>query len=140
MDARSLAANSGNANDSATSLKASLLYRPADPLELYASFGQGFHSNDARGTTIRFDPISGAPVDAVDPLVASDGAELGARVFFNDRLQASFAAWSLRLDSELLFVGDAGNTEASRPSAREGVELGMYWFGALSLIHTCAIS
>jgi outer membrane receptor protein involved in Fe transport len=130
VDARSLAANSGNASDSATSLKAGLVYRPADPLELYASFGQGFHSNDARGTTIRFDPVSGEAVDAVDPLVASDGAELGARVFFNDRLQASLAAWSLRLDSELLFVGDAGNTEPSRPSAREGLELGMYWFGS----------
>lgn len=26
------------------------------------------------------------------------------------------------MDSELLFVGDAGNTEASRPSKREGIE------------------
>jgi outer membrane receptor protein involved in Fe transport len=133
VDAQSLAANSGEASDSATSLKASLVYRPADPFELYASFGQGFHSNDARGTTIRIDPVSGEPVNAVDPLVASDGAEVGARVFFNDRLQASLATWSLRLDSELLFVGDAGNTEASRPSAREGVELGMYWFGSDNL-------
>jgi outer membrane receptor protein involved in Fe transport len=130
VDAQSLAANSGTADDGATSLKASLVYAPTDALELYASFGQGFHSNDARGTTIRFDPVSGAAVDAVDPLVASDGAEIGARLFFNDRLQASLATWSLRLDSELLFVGDAGNTEASRPSAREGLELGMYWIGS----------
>jgi hypothetical protein len=32
------------------------------------------------------------------------------------------AAWSLWLDSELLFIGDAGTTEASRPSRRLGLE------------------
>ena len=130
VDARSLPANSGNADDAATSLKASLIYRMSDPIELYASYGEGFHSNDARGTTIRFDPVSGDAVDTVDPLVDSTGAELGARVHLNDRLQATIAAWTLRLDSELLFVGDAGTTEASRPSRREGLELGVYWFGS----------
>src|SRR5690606_9368887 len=31
------------------------------------------------------------------------------------------------LDSELLFVGDAGNTEASRASRRKGIELTTYY-------------
>ena len=35
--------------------------------------------------------------------------------------------WQLSLDSELLFVGDAGNTEASRPSKRQGLELTAYY-------------
>lgn len=130
---RSLPDNSGSADDAATSLKASLIWQPADPVELYASWGEGFHSNDARGTTIAIDPTSGERVDPVDPLVASTGGELGARIHLNQRWQATLAAWSLRLDSELLFVGDAGTTEASRPSRREGVEFGLYWFARESL-------
>ena len=128
VDARSLPENSGDAHDSRASLKASLIYTPIKPLELYLSLGQGYHSNDARGTTIVTDPVSGDPADRVDPLVASKGGEVGARIFLTDTVQATLAAWTLRLKSELLFVGDAGNTEASRPSKRDGVELGLYYF------------
>ncbi|BCT93216.1 TonB-dependent receptor [Lysobacter helvus] len=125
----SLAANSGDARDGRTSYKGSLAYRPSQALELYASYGTGFHSNDARGTTIRVDPVTGDPAQRVDALVPSKGYELGSRMYLGDRLQATLAAWSLHLDSELLFVGDAGITEPSRPSQRRGVELGVYWFG-----------
>jgi hypothetical protein len=128
VDAKSLPENSGRARDTKLSLKGSLIYQPAQSLELYLSLGQGYHSNDARGTTIKVDPVSGDPADRVDPLVSSLGGELGARLFLTDKVQATLAAWSLRLDSELLFVGDAGNTEASRPSKRDGVELGLYYF------------
>ncbi|MGH8033250.1 MAG: TonB-dependent receptor [Luteimonas sp.] len=124
----SLPANSGSRSDGITSYKGSLAYQPTAMLELYASYGTGFHSNDARGTTITVDPVSGDPAQQVDPLVGSKGAELGARMQFSNQLQATLAVWSLKLDSELLFVGDAGATEASRPSRRDGVELGVYWF------------
>ncbi len=126
----SLAVNSGTARAGKTSYKASLAYKPAEALELYASAGTGFHSNDARGTTIRIDPSTGEAAERVDPLVGSTGAELGSRLFFSNRLQATLALWTLRLDSELLFVGDAGTTEASRPSKRDGIEAGIYWFGS----------
>jgi outer membrane receptor protein involved in Fe transport len=33
----------------------------------------------------------------------------------------------LDIDSELIFTGDAGTTEASRPSRRQGVEWANYW-------------
>ena len=124
----SLPVNSGDASDGITSYKASVAYQPIEPLEFYASYGTGFHSNDARGTTINVDPVSGDPTPRVDPLVGSKGTELGSRIHFSNRLHATLAAWSLKLDSELLFVGDAGNTEASRPSRRDGTELGIYWF------------
>ena len=120
--------NSGRASASISSPKASLIYTFGKPLELYLSAGKGFHSNDARGATVRVDPRSGDPVQAVTPLVSSFGRELGARVFVNDRLNATLALWQLNIDSELLFVGDVGNTEASRPSKRQGAELGIYWF------------
>jgi hypothetical protein len=42
-------------------------------------------------------------------------------------LQSSVAAWSLSLDSELVFVGDAGTTEAGRPSHRYGIEWVNYY-------------
>jgi hypothetical protein len=116
--------NSGRAGDGIGSLKAGVAWKVDDGVELYANWGQGFHSNDARGTTISVDPVSGDPADPVTPLVRSTGSELGLRWFVPKRWQMTVAVWQLKLDSELLFVGDAGNTEASRPSERRGVELG----------------
>jgi outer membrane receptor protein involved in Fe transport len=37
-------------------------------------------------------------------------------------MQSTVALWYLGLDSELVFVGDAGTTEAGRPSRRVGLE------------------
>ena len=131
--AKTLPENSGEANDGKASIKGSVIYKPVEPIELYLSAGEGFHSNDARGTAIRIDPVSGEAADRVDALVGSVGGEVGARLFISDRLQATAAVWTLRLNSELLFVGDAGNTEASRPSRREGIEAALYYFGSRNL-------
>ena len=49
------------------------------------------------------------------------------RGFWNERLNTSIALRELKLDSELLFVGDAGNTEASRGSERKGVQVTAYY-------------
>ena len=57
------------------------------------------------------------------PLVRARGAEIGIPIDGVERLQTTVALWRLDLDSELLFVGDAGTTEAGRPSRRYGVEL-----------------
>lgn len=120
-------ANSGSDDDGIVSPKASLIYSVSDTTELYLSAGFGFHSNDARGTTITVDPVSGEPVDPVDPLVRSEGAEIGLKTVWFDSWNASLALWVLNLDSELLFVGDAGNTEASAASRRWGVEFNNFW-------------
>jgi len=42
-------------------------------------------------------------------------------------VQSSLALWYLKLDSELVFVGDAGTTEPGRPSQRYGVEWNTRW-------------
>jgi outer membrane receptor protein involved in Fe transport len=127
-DPTTLAANSGSADDGIFTGAFSLMYALNDNHELYASIGNGFHSNDARGTTISRDPVSGAAVAPVDPLVATLGSELGWRVFFTDRLNATVALWQLDIDSELLFVGDAGNTEDTGVgSERQGIELTSYY-------------
>ena len=62
------------------------------------------------------------------PLVRARGAEVGVRT---RRAPAPPDARSRcgrsTLDSELIFVGDAGTTEAGRPSHRYGVELATYY-------------
>jgi len=115
-------ANSGSASDSVVSPTASLIYTFSKTAEAYLSAGRGFHSNDARGTTISVDPATGEAAEAVDPLVKSAGAEAGFTARVANRWNTSLALWYLELDSELLFVGDAGNTEASGASERWGVE------------------
>jgi len=122
-----LSDNGGTSDDSISSVKASLIYTFNDEWEGYISAGQGFHSNDARGTTIRLDPTDGSVIDSVDPLVRSLGYEVGARGFISDRINTSISLWTLELDSELLFVGDAGNTEPSRASERNGIEITGYY-------------
>jgi len=123
-----LAANSGNASDSIASPKATMVLGPWHETEYFLNAGRGFHSNDARGTTIRVDPADGVtPVDRVDPLVVATGGEIGFRSGLVPGLQLYGALWGLELGSELLFVGDGGITEPSRESRRYGVELGAFW-------------
>ncbi|MEX0962825.1 MAG: TonB-dependent receptor [Pseudohongiellaceae bacterium] len=127
-DLSTLAPNSGNASDDIITSSFSLIYTLNPNYEIYASIGQGFHSNDARGTTIQLDPATGDLIEAVDPLVDSLGSEIGLRTFISDRLNASVALWQLDIDSELLFVGDAGNTEDTGVgSNRKGLELTSYY-------------
>lgn len=122
-----LSENSGTASDGITTAKASVVYTITPEWEIYGSAGQGLHSNDARGTTIQVDPSSGDDVSGVDPLVRSTGIEAGIRGFIDEKLNVSLSLWQLSLDSELLFVGDAGNTEASRASKRKGAEVALYY-------------
>jgi hypothetical protein len=103
-------------------LKAGAIFGPWSGTEIYANAGTGFHSNDARGAAITVDPVSGEPADRVTPLVWARGAEVGLRTVRIRGLQSTVALWYLGIDSELLFVGDAGTTEASRPSRRVGLE------------------
>lgn len=124
-----LVQNAGDAGDGMTNIKAGVSYQLTDSIETYMNIGQGFHSNDARGATITRDPITGDIAEPVDLLSRSEGAELGLKLFDQDSYNISASLWHLQLDSELLFVGDAGNTEASRASARSGIELaGYFWF------------
>jgi outer membrane receptor protein involved in Fe transport len=118
----SIAANSGKTDDSIVSPKLNLVFGPWARTEYFFNIGNGFHSNDARGTTITVDPNTLAPADKVDPLVRSKGMELGVRTEIIPNVESSLSVWQLELDSELLFVGDAGTTEASRPSKRTGIE------------------
>ena len=107
-----------------TSPKAGIVLGPWSATEFYGNAGYGLHSNDvARRDHHRRSQRQG---DA-----ARSGAAAGALEGRRDRhphqgdrraRPASLAVFVLDFDSELLFVGDAGTTEPSRPSRRVGVE------------------
>jgi hypothetical protein len=119
--------NAGTSRAALVSPKAGAVFGPWRGTELYANAGTGFHSNDARGATITIDPVTRTPVDRVTPLVRAYGAEVGLRTVAIPRLQTTVTLWTLRLESELLFVGDAGTTTAGRPSRRAGIEIANYF-------------
>jgi outer membrane receptor protein involved in Fe transport len=119
--------NSGRSNAGLASPKGGIVVGPFKGTELYVNGGYGFHSNDARGTVITRDPKTGEAVDPVTPLARAKGFEGGLRTVALRGLQSSVSVWSLSLDSELVFVGDAGTTEAGRPSHRYGVEWANYY-------------
>jgi outer membrane receptor protein involved in Fe transport len=117
------AANSGNANAAITSPKFSMVLGPFYKTEFYVSAGTGFHSNDARGVTITEDLTN--PSDKLTPspfLVRTEGAEVGIRTKLLPGLNSSLSLFMLDQASELVFSGDAGTTEPSRPSRRIGIE------------------
>jgi outer membrane receptor protein involved in Fe transport len=108
----------GHATDSLVAPKVGLAYTVNDDVELYANWGEGFHSNDARGVVNSLDPIPG--------LASGTGYELGAR-FELGALKLTTTYWWLDLDSELIFVGDSNSVEPRGGSRREGYELTAFW-------------
>lgn len=119
--------NSGTGADAMISPKFSSAIGPFAGTEFYVNAGAGFHSNDARGAVMSVDPITGLAADRVTPLVRARGAEVGLRTVRIKGLQSTLTGWYLGIDSELLFVGDAGTTEPGRPSRRLGIEWTNYW-------------
>ncbi len=123
------AVNSGEEKDAILSPSFSVAWRVSNRVELYANYGENFHSNDARGATISIDPVNGESVDTVPLLVKARGAELGAR-YENSDFKASVVGFWLNLGSELVFVGDAGTTEANDGTSRFGLEASVFWQAA----------
>jgi hypothetical protein len=115
--------NSGTRSGGLVSPKASVAYGFSSTGEAYVSGGFGFHSNDARGAVQSVDPVTGEAVDAVDPLVQSRSAEIGVRLSPLDRWRTTAVLWTVGLESELLFVGDAGTTEPNGATRRLGFTL-----------------
>jgi hypothetical protein len=105
-----------------TSPKASLIFGPWWRSEIYLQAGMGFHSNDARGVVGNAPTETTSAGDRAVPLVRTRGVEIGLRCAPVRGLRTTLNLWALDLDSELVFVGDAGTTEANRSSRRYGIE------------------
>jgi hypothetical protein len=96
--------------------KAMAVVSPIPELDLFADYGRGFHSNDARGAVLA--------KGAATLITPATGYEIGARVSPLRNLSFTATGYLLDLDSELVWSGDAGNTEASGQTRRYGLELG----------------
>lgn len=95
--------------------KMNLALGPWARTELFANFGEGYHSNDARS----------AVTSGSSPLARAKSYEVGIRskLFGPEGIELIATAWQLDLQQELIFVGDAGTTEIRGPSRRRGVEI-----------------
>jgi len=106
----------GDVTKARPNVKANLVLGPWYQTELYANFGTGYHSNDARAV------VADANLTA---LPTAQGYEFGVRSKAIPRTEVSLTYWVLDLASELVFVGDEGTTEAQGPSHRDGIEFAM---------------
>jgi outer membrane receptor protein involved in Fe transport len=117
------AANSGTVAAGIGSPKFTATIGPFNKTEFFVGAGYGMHSNDARGATITEDPTDSTTKLAASPLlVRIKGAETGVRTKIIPGLDSSLSVFMLDQDSEIIFNGDAGDTSASRPSQRYGLE------------------
>lgn len=83
-------------------------------LNVFVNAGTGFHSNDARAN------IASRGAGA---LAKAFGGEAGFRTTVIPRVRIATDVWYLHLNSELVWSGDAGGTEASDPSRRYGFDV-----------------
>jgi len=93
--------------------KVNLAFEVTPSTTLFANAGVGFHSNDAR------DVILSRSGDQILPRAFA--AELGTRhVWRGGSVAASL--WGIDLESELVWIGDEGTTEASGRTRRLGLD------------------
>ena len=125
--------NSGSGAAGIVSPKMNVAYELTPRAELYADFGDSFHSNDVRGATYVDDPqtharfdSTGAPVLQNPLLNRSVGEEVGYR-YSTSQLTTTIALWELYQADELIFDGDHGTTSLGGPTQRKGVELANYY-------------
>lgn len=138
---------SGYTDALVVSPKANLVVSPVRSVDLFLNAGLGFHTNDARDAVItqRIDTrvralrqrgLTNTEINAVleaerfDPaqrdatvVPQAFGTEIGTRIRLLDRLTVGAAAWLLDLEEEFVFVGDAGTTEPSGRTRRNGLDL-----------------
>ena len=99
----------------AVSPKLNTIYTPNQNWQFFLKSGVGFHSNDARVVVEN---------EGEDILPAAYGIDLGTVVKPIDKLALNATVWSLFLDQEFVYVGDAGIVEPSGRTRRLGVEFG----------------
>ena len=121
--------NSGNKRRTIASPKVALVFGPWAKTEYYLNYGYGFHSNDARGVTLKVDPADGTPLPgaAATPLAIARGGEVGIASGIIPKVKLAVSIWTLDLDSELVYGGDSGTSSPSGSSRRSGEEFSAYY-------------
>jgi hypothetical protein len=116
-----LGCNTGNKRASIFNPKLGVVLGPWASTTYFLNVADGYHSNDARGTTRSGEDPNTPPVT---PLTRATAAEIGLATNIVPRLTTTFDVFLLKLKSELVFSGDAGDTSPSGATTRSGVELG----------------
>jgi hypothetical protein len=112
-----LGKSSGAASQALFSPKYMAIVSPVPgKVDLYADYGRGFHSNDAKGAVL--------PNSTVTLMAPATGYEIGASVQPIRKLRLTANAFMLDLDSELIWDGDTGTTYPAGRTRRDGVEVG----------------
>jgi hypothetical protein len=126
--------NSGSVNKFLPSPKLSLVFGPWSNTEFYVQGGASFHSNDVRGATQNYEPVSpdypypNTPCAKIPLLIQTKGAEAGVRTLAVPHLQSTLSLWWLHSNSELEQDGDTGGTVPSEQSSnRYGIEWANYY-------------
>ncbi|HMK24155.1 MAG TPA: TonB-dependent receptor plug domain-containing protein [Terriglobales bacterium] len=116
-----LGCNEGTVRANIFSPKFGLILGPWAETSYYITLANGYHSNDARGVT-----RSGQNPDVppVTPLTRATSAELGIATNPLPPWHTTLDVFLLKLQSELVFDGDAGVTAPSGATTRTGVEWG----------------
>ncbi len=96
--------------------KLNIIYAPSKNVQFFGKTGIGFHSNDTRVVTAN---------NGKEILPAAYSADLGAIVKPLDKLMLNVAFWTLFLEQEFVYVGDAGIVEPSGKTKRMGVDFGL---------------
>ncbi len=96
--------------------KLNAIYSPSTNLQFFVKTGIGFHSNDTRVVTAN----NGEKI-----LPAAFGSDVGATIKPTEKLLINAALWSLFLQQEFVYVGDAGIVEPSGKTQRFGVDVGL---------------
>jgi len=129
--------------------KASLIFGPWGNTEFYLDGGFSYHTNDVRGSSQIYEPVSPDwpylnctnngcnTTPSVPPsqgtskiafLAQTKGGEIGVRTAAVPHLQSTAELWYLHSNSELIQDGDTGGTFASPESSnRWGLEVGNYY-------------
>ena len=96
--------------------KLNFIYSSSPKAQYFLKTGLGYHSNDTRVVTAQ----SGEQI-----LPTAVSADLGTILKPTDKLVINAALWSLFLQQEFVYVGDAAIVEPSGKTARYGVDFGL---------------
>ena len=102
-----------------------MIVSPSSWLDLFANFGQGFHTNDARSVLV-------GTINGVQPtlIATATGYEVGTTIRPFKGLAITAVGFLLDLTQELTVDGDTDSTTPSGPTRRYGAELvGRYQLG-----------
>ena len=116
-----LGCNTGDVRAHIFSPKLGLTLGPWASTSYFITVADGYHSNDARGITRSGESPNGSPVT---PLTRATSAEIGLASEPLPRWHTTLDVFLLKLESELVFDGDAGVTSPSGATTRTGIELG----------------